>query len=149
MLTLELQWVVLGEAARSFDLIPFHLGGLDFLFAISFVLGLYAVHRLAAIREEGDVTEKLREFRELRRVKLYCRLSTVYSLFTSHPLHNRHRVSAQCWHIVQSGQGCFLSDLSGVLALLSDFGGLFRRGAAVMVRGCPNRRRPATGYLWA
>lgn len=59
MLTLELHWVVLGEAARSFDLIPFHLGGLDFLFAISFVLGLYAVHRLAAIREEGDVTEKV------------------------------------------------------------------------------------------
>jgi MFS family permease len=35
----------------------FDLRGLDFLFVIAFVFGLYALHRLAAIEERGEVSE--------------------------------------------------------------------------------------------
>ncbi len=37
----------------------FHLGGLDFLFIISVLLGIYALHRLALVKEEGEVDEKV------------------------------------------------------------------------------------------
>ena len=33
--------------------------GLDFLFAIAFIFGLYALHRLLAVREEGEVEEDI------------------------------------------------------------------------------------------
>ncbi len=33
----------------------FHLRGLDFLFMAAFLLGLYSLHRLALVREEGEV----------------------------------------------------------------------------------------------
>ncbi len=33
--------------------------GLDFLFILAFLLGLYAVHRLLAVREHGEVREKV------------------------------------------------------------------------------------------
>jgi MFS family permease len=35
------------------------LRGLDFLFLITFLLGLYALHRLALVREEGSVDERV------------------------------------------------------------------------------------------
>jgi hypothetical protein len=35
------------------------LRGLDFLFIASFVFGLYAMHRLLAVREEGEVEEDI------------------------------------------------------------------------------------------
>ena len=46
------------------------LRGLDFLFVIAFVVGLYAMHRLLAVQEEGEVEEGvfLEQFRvELRK----------------------------------------------------------------------------------
>jgi MFS family permease len=43
-----------------------NLRGLDFLFLITFILGLYALHRLALVQEEGSVGERvvLDELRE-------------------------------------------------------------------------------------
>lgn len=40
--------------------------GLDFLFVVTFLLGLYAMHRLAFVNEQGSVDEKvvLDELRE-------------------------------------------------------------------------------------
>ncbi len=47
------------------------LKGMDFLFVLAFIFGLYSQHRLLAVREEGEVTEKvLRDaiYGEARRV---------------------------------------------------------------------------------
>lgn len=38
--------------------IPLDVRGLDFLFCIAFVLGLYALHRLLAVREIGNIEEE-------------------------------------------------------------------------------------------
>ncbi len=37
----------------------FHLGGLDFVFVISVVVGVYALHRLALVKETGEVDERI------------------------------------------------------------------------------------------
>ncbi|RDE12496.1 MAG: hypothetical protein C4K49_10040 [Candidatus Thorarchaeota archaeon] len=37
----------------------FKLRGLDFLFMISFLIGLYSLYRLASVREVGEVDEKV------------------------------------------------------------------------------------------
>ncbi|HSR40706.1 MAG TPA: MFS transporter, partial [Longimicrobiales bacterium] len=62
-LTLNL---VLSEASRSFTLPAVSLRGLDFLFVVAFLLGLYSMHRLAFVQEEGTVDEGvvLEELRE-------------------------------------------------------------------------------------
>ena len=51
----------------------FAMRGLDFLFPIAFALGLYALHRLAAVREIGQVDEHtvLRELRHSLRRGVY------------------------------------------------------------------------------
>jgi MFS family permease len=56
-LTIELRWTsTLGTGAtRSVPALDLH--GIDFLFVAAFVLGLYAIHRLLAVREEGQVDE--------------------------------------------------------------------------------------------
>lgn len=41
--------------ADSVEFVPFTLRGLDFVFIIAFVLGLYSLHRLVTIREPGEV----------------------------------------------------------------------------------------------
>lgn len=46
-----------GVAAQSFGPPPLNLHGLDFLFILAFIFGLYALHRLLAIREEGEAPE--------------------------------------------------------------------------------------------
>ncbi|MGH9392309.1 MAG: MFS transporter [Vicinamibacteria bacterium] len=54
----ELRWTFRGEPGPA----PFssaELRGLDFLFIISFVIGLYAIHRLFAVKEEGEVEERI------------------------------------------------------------------------------------------
>jgi MFS family permease len=58
-LSLTLRWARLAEPLREFNLPAFHLRGLDFLFVIGFVLGLYALHRLLAVKEEGEVEERV------------------------------------------------------------------------------------------
>lgn len=55
------------------DLLAINLRGLDFLFLLAFVVGLYALHRLLAIQEEGEVEEQIivREvFTEVRKVAM-------------------------------------------------------------------------------
>ncbi len=54
-LTLALRWTNVESGAALFDLPALDLKGLDFLFVIAAILGLYAMHRLLAVREEGEV----------------------------------------------------------------------------------------------
>lgn len=54
-LTFNLAWQGLG---LSFDLGLVDIRGLDFVFLISFLVGLYAIHRLAMIREAGEADQK-------------------------------------------------------------------------------------------
>jgi MFS family permease len=66
-LTIPLQWRA-GE--QLYDLPAVSLSGLDFLFVGAFVLGLYSLQRLAAVREEGEVEERIVRaelFSEVRR----------------------------------------------------------------------------------
>jgi MFS family permease len=56
-LDLSFRWI--SGAARPFELPVVNLSGLDFLFAISVVAGLHAIHRLIAVREEGEVEERV------------------------------------------------------------------------------------------
>jgi MFS family permease len=58
-LDLTLQWSYTGTPARGFDLPAISLQGLDFLFILSFLCGLYSLHRLLAIKEAGEVGEKV------------------------------------------------------------------------------------------
>ncbi len=46
------------DPSRTVDLPAFHLTGYDFLFAVSFVLGLIALNTLATIREEGEASRE-------------------------------------------------------------------------------------------
>jgi MFS family permease len=56
-LEFSLSWLVNGEL---FILIPaYHLSGIDFLFIISAIIGLYAIHRITLVKEEGDVDERV------------------------------------------------------------------------------------------
>ena len=54
-LALSLKWVEIGTASTLFDVRAFNLRGMDFLFVLGFVLGWYSLHRLLAVREEGEV----------------------------------------------------------------------------------------------
>ena len=53
-LKLTFTWVT---GLREFHLPAVDIQGLDFLFIASFLLGLYAMHRLLPVREEGEVEE--------------------------------------------------------------------------------------------
>lgn len=46
-------------AGTEVDFVPFTLRGLDFVFLLAFVLGLYSLHRLVTIREQGEVEKGL------------------------------------------------------------------------------------------
>ncbi|KXH69874.1 MAG: hypothetical protein AM326_04950 [Candidatus Thorarchaeota archaeon SMTZ-45] len=53
----SLSWLIDGEL---FTLIPaYRLSGIDFLFVISSIIGIYAIHRIALVKEEGEVEEKV------------------------------------------------------------------------------------------
>jgi MFS family permease len=54
-LSFHLAWQGLG---LSFDLGLIDIRGLDFVFLISFIVGLYAIHRLAMVTEEGEADPK-------------------------------------------------------------------------------------------
>lgn len=58
-LTLALTWTSMQKTVDRFSVTPLNLRGLDFLFIFAFIIGLYAVHRLLAVREEGEVGRKV------------------------------------------------------------------------------------------
>lgn len=58
-LTLSLRWTAAETGKTVFDLSALNLRGLDFLFMIAVLFGIYAMHRLLAVREEGEVEEKV------------------------------------------------------------------------------------------
>ncbi len=58
-LTLAFRWRSTETGLTRFEVPTLALRGLDFLFALSFLLGLYAIHRLIAVKEEGEVEEKI------------------------------------------------------------------------------------------
>lgn len=70
-LSVTLRFGAVEDSVGGFSVVALSLRGLDFLFVISFILGLYALHRLMAVHEEGAVEERvaLQElFNEMRRV---------------------------------------------------------------------------------
>jgi MFS family permease len=58
-LALSLRWTSAEATDSVFDLPALNLKGLDFLFMIAVIFGMYAMHRLLAVREEGEVEEKV------------------------------------------------------------------------------------------
>ncbi|MBN1547496.1 MAG: MFS transporter [Syntrophaceae bacterium] len=54
-LSLAFNW---SEPARQLSVYALNLKALDFLFLISFVVGLYSIRRLASVKEEGEVEER-------------------------------------------------------------------------------------------
>jgi len=56
----ELAWTLkYTTPAREFTLPTLNLQQWDFFFALAFVIGLYSLHRLAMVKEEGEVEEKV------------------------------------------------------------------------------------------
>jgi hypothetical protein len=56
----ELAWrLTYKSPAGEFGLPTLNLQQWDFFFAIAFVIGLYSIHRLSLIKEEGEVEEKI------------------------------------------------------------------------------------------
>lgn len=55
-LSLLFQWF---EPARQVGIYAVNLRGLDFLFIIAFIFGLYSIHRLSMVTEEGEVTDRV------------------------------------------------------------------------------------------
>lgn len=58
-LAVAVRWATSQPAAREFALPAVHIRGLDFLFIGSFLFGLYALHRLAAVHDEGEAEEDI------------------------------------------------------------------------------------------
>ena len=56
---ISLEWLNWQTGEAAFYLPTVDLRGLDFVFIIAFLLGLIALHRLLAIKEEGEVEESL------------------------------------------------------------------------------------------
>jgi MFS family permease len=56
-MTVSLRWLSVG--VTRFDTPAIALSGLDFVFVAAVLLGLYALHRLLAVREEGEVEERV------------------------------------------------------------------------------------------
>jgi len=65
--TLRLDWLTGGSQRTRFSVID--LGGLDFLFVAATLIGLYALHRLLAVEEAGEIEEDAKAllYQELRR----------------------------------------------------------------------------------
>jgi MFS family permease len=56
-LMVSLRWFSSDAGITRFDAPAIALRGLDFVFVVAFLVGLYALHRLLAIKEEGDAEE--------------------------------------------------------------------------------------------
>jgi len=86
-LSLLFQWA---EPAREISMYAINLKGLDFLFIIAFLIGLYSLYRLARVKEEGEVTERIVAYELAAEVAQQMKnLSTVGGLrqLTSFPLY--------------------------------------------------------------
>ena len=83
-LAVRLVWIA---PAREMEASVLHFQGLDFVFFLAFVIGLFALYRLPFIKEQGTVTEKLdieHVARELtREVKGIASIAGLRSLATS------------------------------------------------------------------
>jgi MFS family permease len=56
----QLSFTVIWSAPEGIlQFFTFHLGGLDFVFVISVIVGIYALHRLALVKETGEVNERI------------------------------------------------------------------------------------------
>ncbi|HXE58037.1 MAG TPA: MFS transporter [Gemmatimonadales bacterium] len=55
---LNIRWISTAGGPGSLTLTPIDLRGLDFLFLLAFLVGLYAMHRLLAVREAGEETSE-------------------------------------------------------------------------------------------
>ncbi|MGH7673000.1 MAG: hypothetical protein ACREMC_08870 [Gemmatimonadales bacterium] len=53
------RWTSSLGGGESHDVPAIELGGLDFLFLAAFLVGLYAMHRLALVREEGEAPRRI------------------------------------------------------------------------------------------
>jgi MFS family permease len=53
-LVVTISWLPIGDPGAAAHLVPVDLRGLDFLFLLAFVLGLYALYRLSAVRRRGE-----------------------------------------------------------------------------------------------
>lgn len=59
-LKVTLEWTsTSARGPRTWGLPALDLVGLDFVFLIAFIVGLYAIHRLLAVTEEGEVEEEI------------------------------------------------------------------------------------------
>lgn len=54
-LSISINWA---EPTTSLSMTALNFKALDFLFFIAFIVGLYALHRLSSVKEEGEVTEE-------------------------------------------------------------------------------------------
>jgi MFS family permease len=54
-LSLKLSFMTRADTAREIPTL--NVSGLDFIFVIAFLLGMYALHRLLSVREKGTVKE--------------------------------------------------------------------------------------------
>ncbi len=56
----ELAWALkYTSPSGEFDMLTLNLQQWDFFFALAFIIGLYALHRLAMVKEQGEVDEKI------------------------------------------------------------------------------------------
>lgn len=58
-LTLAFRWMSHESAGSPLEIPAFALRGLDFVFVGAFFVGQYALHRLLAVKEEGEVEERV------------------------------------------------------------------------------------------
>ncbi len=55
-LSIDISW---SQPGLEFKIPAFNLSGLDFLFMMSFMIGLYSVYRLVSVHETGEIDEKI------------------------------------------------------------------------------------------
>lgn len=58
-LKLNLTWHSMDSGSNLFDFSALDFQGTDFLFVFAFLVGLYAIHRLLAVSEQGEVEERI------------------------------------------------------------------------------------------
>ncbi|MBI2435650.1 MAG: MFS transporter [Candidatus Hydrogenedentes bacterium] len=100
-LQFDVRWISTTSPSDLVTLHALNLGGFDFLFIFAFIVGLYAMHRLLAVREEGEVKERVvlyELFMEVRRIALHVSNITGLRHFGYFPyilLRQRARPSAR------------------------------------------------------
>ena len=80
-LQISLRWIELSAQATRFDVPTVDISGLDFVFLLAAVFGAFAIHRLLAVQEEGEVEETvLRQELMLQMGRMAGKVSTVAGL---------------------------------------------------------------------